>query len=66
MRKTSVRHRRPREGHAAHVKAMLNPEDDDTVLDDPSIDEDDEGDADKAFLVELQAMAEQAREFARS
>jgi uncharacterized protein len=51
---------------AAHVKAMQNPDDDTDLLDDPSIfegDHDDEDDG-KAFLIELQKLAEQAAEFA--
>jgi hypothetical protein len=57
-------------GIAAHVKAMMNPEDDDTtdtVLDDPSIFDEDVNDVDnKSFLIELQKLAEQAEEFAAS
>jgi uncharacterized protein len=50
---------------ASHVKAMLNPEDDDTLLDDPSIfdegdDDDDDDNDDKAFLLELRKLVEQA------
>jgi uncharacterized protein len=46
---------------ASHVKAMLNPQDDDTDNDDLSLLEDEtDDDDDRAFLVELQKLAEQA------
>jgi uncharacterized protein len=48
-----------------HLKSMMDDDDttDDVVLDDPSIFEDgDDGDDDKAFLIELQKLAEEAAE----
>jgi hypothetical protein len=49
-------------GIAAHLKSMMNPEADDDVLDDPEDGDGDDGDDDKAFLIELQKIAEQAQE----
>jgi hypothetical protein len=51
-----------------HLKSMLDDDDDDDddttdgVLDEPSIFEDNDGDDDKSFLIELQKLAEEAAE----